>query len=269
MSFLKINSELFLGSHELNRLQDFLSDNTTIRWRQDTHKWGLFYNETLDPNFTNGKVEESTSGTVKINGVVAVDNSERLIIKDPDSVVESPADCPCASTNVIIPDDGNYYWIRVRHKYDCAEEGTVEVNAAGQLLGTDTKFTEVLRGGDFSSVITLVDSASNPVPIVVADVVSDTEANLLGAINPESGLQYCVRGTFSTGYNPTVDEENIFQYDSSDLVIEVGSGINGSEPPAPTFLPNGEAEVFGENSFFLARVKNTGGTVEILDIVLE
>jgi hypothetical protein len=265
MSFIKINSNLFLGSSEMNRLQTFLSDNTIRRFRQDTHKFGFFYNQTLDPNFINGLVEEATASSVKINAVVAVDKEQRLITKNENSIIDGLDDCPCSSTNLTIPDDGSYYWIRVRHKYDCAEEGTVEVTNDGRLLGTDTKFTEVLRGGDFQSVIVLKDSSLNPVPIHIASVVSDTEANLLGAVNAETDLTYCVRGTFSTGYNPTTDESEIFQYDSSDIKIEVGSGTNGEDIPTPGTLPNGETEVFGENSFFLARVRNNGGTIEILD----
>jgi len=262
MSYLKINSNLFLGSAELNRLQKFLQDNVTNRELQEAHSYGLYYNELTDPTFQNGLVEEASVGVIKINDVFAVDNSMRLIMRD-ETIDGVP--CSCDDTESTIPDDGNYYWIRARHKYNCNEVGTVEVTTDGKLLGVDTAFTEVLRGGRDGSWIELVDSSLNPLAIQVANVVSDTEADLLGTINAESDLKYCVRGTFSATYDPSVDEKNIFQYDNCDLVIEEGSGVNGEDEPIAGSLINGEAEVYGENSFFLARVKNTAGTLEILD----
>lgn len=150
---LKISENLFLEKAELNRLLYFLVD---AGHKQEllfhTKKPGLIkgfsyaggYLEAKD----NLKVNNYSSSTVTINGGRAIDKNGKIVTSDDNYLLQ-------------IPVNNLWYWIKVAYKEINEEVGTVSIDINGNLVGTNTKFTEVLRGQpNFPSKIKFTSSAN-------------------------------------------------------------------------------------------------------------
>jgi hypothetical protein len=200
MSYIKFSSNLFIGSLELGQFQQLLTEEGYLKlFLSDAVKFGLF--NAASP-FTNGQVEQGiNAGTIKHGAIVAVNKYGKLILKD-------------ATDQISVPDDNQWRWIKIKHQYVSRETGTVSIDAQGNLTGTGTSFLSVLRGNPYiPSRIKFLNSTQNLQEYDVHEVVSDTNALILGSFIPESGLQYSVIGTFSSDAVPSEDQKNIFQYD--------------------------------------------------------
>lgn len=244
-SYLKHTVNLFLGVAELNRLQKFLDDDgyRTVLLKNSA-SFGILKYEG-DPTFNNFKVIEdiSGSGNYKIeNESFAIDNVGQIIRQLP-------------ITDQVIPSDGAWRWIKIAHAARVIEDGTINIDVNGNMTGIGTFFTEVLRGApDFPAKIKFTNSAGNLLEYEISEVISDTIALLASTtFQAESDLTYEVIGTFTPGYVPSGGDKNPFQYDGCliSLVPEVTSEV----PPAKT---NGV-------EFYIARVKNVGGVLQIHD----
>jgi|GEM_PF-3094240 len=255
MGNLKISEDLFLEKQELNRFKRFLED--------EGFKQEFLFNTTTfgivkGYNLPNGLhidaaysylVENVGSGThlVNIRTGRAVDKYANILTLD-------------SSYSLTIPNTGLWYWIKIKFRKVNYELGTVNVDINGNLTGSGTFFTEVLRGQpNFTTKIKFVNSSLNIGEYDVVDVVNDTTVILSGDFLAETGLKYGVVGTFTPGFVPATIDKMIYEYD--DVLISVVA----EDPLAPNVPP---AKIAGEE-FYLARVRTAGLNVEIQDKRLE
>ena len=266
--FLKIAQELFLGDTELKRQEQFLDING---YKQaimlNAVQYGLNKNVATEfiTEWKNGKTEQgstSVSGfnSLKINELTAIDkNGNFLYLPLTDNI---------DLTNVYIYEGGysygsianntgDVYWLKVTHNYSTIEDGTVDIDAAGNLTGHNTHFLDTLRGQpNFPTKITLFSNGSTSFEFEVLSVISDTSAKLQGmtSFTPGTGLKYQVVGTFTNGYNPPSGDKYPFQYDSCLLTF-----VHESSPysmPVQQYKPGLD--------FYLCRISLT--TTNVLTI---
>ncbi len=249
MSRLNMNNDLFLALQELNRQAKFYKDDGYIRlFRSIINDFGIV-NVDIDSSFDNFKVESGTNaGTIKIAiDSYAVDNAINIITQK-------------AIDNVAVTDDSNWYWVRIGHEESNIEEGTIDLAANGDVTGTLTKFSEVLRDqSNYPVKVNFPDSVSNTGDYQVTSVLSDTSVILSGStgFTPENGLEYRVVGSYTPGINPTGNDRLPYFYDSCDLVLVLETVLD--TPPAKT---DGE-------QFYIARVRNIASAMTIQDKRIE
>lgn len=245
MSRLNITSDLFLGLQELNRQNKFTKEDGYIRiFRSLINNFGIV-NVDTDPSFVNFKVEAgSNAGTIKIAvDSYAVDDNINIITQR-------------AIDNIDITDDSNWYWVRITYQEDGIEEGTVDLAANGDVTGTITKFSEVLRDqNNYPVKINFPNSILNTDDYQVASVLSDTSAILSGSTGfvSENGVSYRVVGSYTPGINPVGDDRLPYFYDSCDLEL-----VLETVPNTPPVKTEGE-------QFYLARVQNIASSLTIQD----
>lgn len=248
MGKLKFSENLFLGKAELERLKQFLDDDGFRKYILDNSsvEFGLIDNYRRDSNqseFPNARVELGTNtGTIKHKQAAGIDKDGLFVFKE-------------AQDNISVPNDNNWYWIRLQHSYSDKEDGVVEVDSNGNLTGSDTEFTKILRGQpNFPSKIKFLNSQNNnDLEYEVLEVIDDENAILQGVFNSESDLEFAVVGTFTPDSNPPSTDKDIFQYDSANLEKALEQ-TNNAEPN-----PNKGKKIP------LARVKNDGGDITIQD----
>lgn len=253
MSKLNIASNLMLGKAELNRFQNFIFDSGFVKsLLSNTVKFGIVYNtvdSTQTDYFLSFKVEQGTNqGTIKVNPGVGIDANGNFI-----TLVN-------LIDNIAIPDDGNYYWIKIAWVYSNIEQGTVSIDSSGNLLGVGTEFTKLFRGQpNFPTRIKFPNSTLNLQEYDILSVTSDTVALLnVSTINAESNLQYEIVGTFTPGQVPPIADKFPFQYDSC-IPFTTTNGI--VEETTFNVRPNYQQNI----EFYIARVKNNSGVLEIQD----
>jgi len=243
MSNFKFSTDLFLEKAELNRFQRFLvDDGFRLHLIQNSFSFGIIKRST-DSTLNNYKVEAGTNDkTVKI--VVdsyALDKNGKIIFKK-------------LEDNIVVPDDGQFHWIKIKHTFDPQEVGTVSIDVAGNLTGVNTKFTEVLRGApNFPSKIKFINNIGNVAEYEVTEVTDDLNAKLSGIFTTETPMNYKVIGTFTPGHVAPTADKDPFQYDGVTLSFELETVLN--TPPT---------KIAGEE-FYLARVKVVGINVTIED----
>lgn len=243
MSKVKINSELFIGAIEQNRIIDNIDLNGyRKKILENSQKFGLIKND-QDNAFANALVtiDGSNPNCIKINEVRAIDKYGQFIYLP-------------ATTAIAVPNDANWYWIRGSYTTTNFEPGTISIDTSGNLVGVGTTFLSLLRGQpDFPSVIILGNSVYNTGRRVVLSVTDDTHAQLQGgSFVAETGLTIAVVGTFTPGYIIPGPAANIFVSDYCDLGQDL---YNFATPPT----------AYDGAIFYFARVKNTGGTIVVED----
>jgi len=248
-SKLNINRNIFLEKEELVRFQSFLENNTVNQvMLENTSSWGIVKTvfTGVSPDF---KIEVGTnSGTVKLALASKAVDKNKLLIKSPEF------------DNLAVPSGGLYYWIKVSHRFSNLEEGTCTIATTGEVSGAGTKFTEVIRGQSSEVPVKVKFWKSsglvNTDIYEVVDFAGDGTLTLAGSsFQAEAGLNYFVIGSTPIGEALTSEQElGLYFYDSSKLefVLETTSDT----PPAGL---NTDVE------FYLARVKNTAGTVVVTD----
>lgn len=242
MGKVHLSPDLFLGTAELNRLIGFLDDDGfRIIVKNVSKEFGivdLIENGELD----SFKVIEGDSvGSIKIEGVsLAIDSDGQFIRYN-------------SSQSIPLTDDNKWRWVKISHKLDPVETGTVSIDVNGNLTGVGTSFTDVLRGKSLNQSMIMFPNSSNNTSIYnVVEVVDDTNALLAGTFVPESGIEYSVFGTFTAGASPSVSDREPLRYDSCQLTLILDE-IN----PIPSKTDGTE--------FWIARVKRNGSTVSIQD----
>ena len=244
MSQIKISEGLFLEKQELDRWQKFIFQDGFIKHLlHNSLRFGLIRNSTLDPNFMWGRIETGTNAqTIKVNFTEALDKEGRVIIQP-------------FRDNIAVPNDSNWYWVKLSYVASDAEVGLVSIDNQGNLTGVGTKFTEVLRGQpNFPAVVSFKDALNNILDYEVVQVIDDTNAILSGFFTAETNLQYRVVGTFTPGKVPTTAEKGVFQYDSASLQLVAETSLNTK----PSSFVDGI-------DFALARVRIQGLQVIIQD----
>lgn len=258
MSFIKYSPDLFIEVIELNRLSQFLDqDGFRKNIIDNSVSFGLIKTQ-ANATFPNGKVERDVNNalgqkTVKIGAIRAIDSQGRFLVKD-------------QTNNLPVLADNNWYWIRIKHQHSTQEKGTVSIDAAGNLVGTGTKFTSTLRGqSNFPSTIKLINSVYNTLEYEVLEVTDDNHAILVypglndndALFVSESNLTYSVVGTFTEGVAIDQEDKYPFQYDDVAVELVLETVLNTK----PTYVQGTE--------FYLARVKVLLGELIIQDKRLE
>jgi hypothetical protein len=239
MSDLKISENLFLGKQELNRWKKFLTDggyNFLLRSRTD--KYGIIYNKLMDPKFMFFKPESGTlANTIKINEGYAYDGSGQLI--------HQRLDAP----TIDVFDADIWQWMIIEHETTNLEQGTVSIGGMNSSLmtGVGTEFTNLFRGQpNYPAKIKFTNSVNYTLEYEILEVLDDNNAIVQGVFDiVETGLQFVVVGTFTPGYQPTVDEVNPFIYDSCKVTLIQEIGLN--TPP----------NIIINKQFIVARIENS------------
>lgn len=238
MSYLNIVEELFLGNIELQRLQEFSQDDG---FRKFFSKIGTEFGliDSLKDSFNNGLIElGSISGTIKINPIFAIDKDGLFIVKD-------------TQDNFQLPNDNNWYWIKISQQYSIEEKGIVSIDNFGLLSGVDTEFLKIFRGQpDFPTKIKFTNSSNNLLEYEVLEIIDDNNAYLQGVFIGETDLTFAMVGTFTEGYIPPTLNKFPFKYDNC-----LGQLILSNSMPSYTL----------GKEFFLAKVKRNGTLVYIED----
>ena len=246
MSKLNINRNLFLEREELLRWQKFMLESPVNRtFLVNTLTWGIVDTGGGAASTDFLLAAGTSAGTVKmVKASVALTSTGNLIDKE-------------AFDNLAVTADSNWYWIKIAHQYSNLEDGTIVINTEGELTGTGTKFTEVLRGQstDVPVKIKLI-SNNNQSIYEVVDVIDDENAILMGdTFAAETGLKYYVVGSTPLGETITSEqEEGLYLYDDC-LITFVQE----------TVLDTAPAGLVANEEFWVARVKNTAGTVTVQD----
>lgn len=256
MSKFNFSPDLFLEAAELNRFQQFIDqDGFRKNLIFNTVKFGLIKSN-KDVSFNNGKVTRDTDNAlgqkcIRIANTYAI-NLNGLLTYLP------------AQTQLSVPGDGSWYWIRVSHAYSNIEKGKYSIAANGNLTCTtgDGELTKIFRGvPNFPSRIRFTNSVGNTEEYDVLSVVDDNNAiiqhpGIVGGVaqfSAETNLLLRVVGTFSPGVAVSNAQKYPFNYDSALYEIILETTLNTK----PTFTTN--------IHFYLARVRVIGGLLVIQD----
>lgn len=248
---VKFAPDLFLEVAELNKFKESLDEQGFRKmFLENSESFGLIKNLKTDPSFGNAKVERDTDlggdKTIKIAELFGVDSLGELLYS-------------AQQTQIVIPNDGNWYWVKVSHAFSTRELGLINIAANGDLTGVGTEFLSILRGQpNFPSRIKFLNSVSNTQEYDIQEVVSDTQAILLGGpFSVETDLKFAIVGTFTPGITVPTDSKYPFQYDGVITTLVAETTLN----TRPTYTVDQE--------FFLARVKRVGADLVIQDKRIE
>ena len=182
-------------------------------------------------------------GRVQVKGGYIIDSLLRAY-KVPDTVLD-------------IPNDGNFYFLKVSYAERNYEEGTVQVDANGNVSGT-VSFVNLVRGQN-SGVPTCIrfikEDGTEPLNKGVYEVVDIVDNNniILSSgvvIYPEAGLRVIVLGSIPMGRSFTDEQlEGIYTYDSYKYTLVQSEGR----------IPEKE----DETEYWIARLQNVAGVVNI------
>ncbi len=240
MSKLKYGTELFLGKIELDRMKKFFDDDGfRMNLLDNSSLFGLIKNK-IDNTFNNGFIYETAELTIGHKEIRAINSAGNLIYKPETTLISVPA-------------DNQYYWVKIEHLFSPKEKGTFSIDVNGNLVCTslDGELLSILRGmPDYPTRIKFYNSVNNILEYDVIEIIDNNNAIVEGDFIAETDLQISVIGTFTPGTIQTVDEKEIFQYDSCTLSLVQS-----------TNRPTG----YDGLVFYLARVKNDGLALTIED----
>lgn len=211
MARLNLVPDEYIGSNELNRLQDFLKEGYTKVLSLFIKRYGIQPNvvsQQIGPLYVGNRGAD----TVFVKAGFAFDQNLNIIEvpSDQDITVLQSGQTPNSSS-----------YLLVKHKFTSVEVGTVNVSNSGDLTGTGTKFTDVLRGYPGEPVsVRFPNSSLNTGEYPVSEVNSDTTAilNSVGLYN-ESNLQYEVLGAFPANVHVSPINKKLYLYDSFEFEI--------------------------------------------------
>jgi len=276
MANLKINSELFLEVQELQRLKEFFDiESVDINGYssiggfrknilENSVNFGLVkkgLGNVLDTEtvpdtskivFNNGRVEVDSDinlggtsfNTFKHKEIFAIDREGKFIYKP-------------ATSNIPVPGNGSWYWVRIRHEYSNQERGTYSISSSGAITGVGGELTKILRTNKkFPTKIRFLNASLNTLDYDVLSVIDDNNAQLQGvSFQAEEGLTLGVVGTFTYGKAIDPNSKLIFEYDSCLLELVQETILN--TPPSSGFIK--------DKTFYLARVRSDGTTLVVQD----
>lgn len=235
MHQLNLSSNLFLGTPELRKFQQFIREEGLHRFiKEAAGSFGLI----SKGDGSNAKIETgANAGTIKHDSIIGINKYGEYIIAG-------------SKDNITVPADGQPYLVSISYLKSHAEIGTVSIDVSGNLTGIGTSFLSTLRGQpNAANKVRFIDSAQNINSYSVVEVVSDTEAVLDGSFAAETNIKFAVVGAFTPGVVPSADNELIYAYDGCS--VELTSEL--------AFVPDPGSK------FVIARVKNNAGTVVVED----
>lgn len=247
MNRINFHRGTFLEKEELNRMFKFLQeDSISSAIISATKRFGL-----VSPGGIAGepfKVTNvgNTGGVKVVGGHVISPELKALYLKGEDSF--------------LVPNDSQFYWIKISPYTRNREEGYVQVDTTGNVSGT-VNFKGIIRGQS-SGVPTCVrfvkDDGSEPLNkyvYQVVDIVNDNNIILSSGVQfqQENNLRVIVLGSIPMGERFT-DEQLEGLYTFEGYEISLVEEVSIDTPPSKE-----------SNEYYLARVKNTGGTVSVTD----
>lgn len=255
MSYFHFAPEQVIGLPEYRKIQSFLdAEGFRKNIKENSVSFGLIKSNS-DTTFTNGRVTRDVDSggnkTIKIAPLSAVDK-DGLFITSSNTINQIP-----------VENDGNWYWLRVRHTYTNEEQGTVSVSANGDVMGTGTEFKKLFRGlPHLPSKIKFLNAIHNNQEYIIGGVDSDTSAWLSNpgatfgsaiTFEPESDLKFAVISSFTPGI--PVDEEDKYPYHYDGMAFDLVE---------ETILNTRPDYTIGKE-FYLARIKVSGVDVIVQD----
>nr|DAN09721.1 MAG TPA: hypothetical protein [Caudoviricetes sp.] len=260
MSKINISRNVFLEREELTNMLSFFATAPLMKAvLQASYSFGMITNDPskISPNTVNKptnednlvdpfKVETGTnSGTIKILPGMALTSQGEFI----DIGVED---------NIAVPNDSNFYWVKIGYQTRNYEKGYVSVNSQGVVSGS-VNFSGKVRGQSSSTPVSIrFEKQDGSVPInngvyQIVNVIDNQNLLLTSASTfvAESNLRVIVLGTLPLGGVLTSEQRNgLYTYD--DYVISLVPEVSVSTPP--------EKEA---DEYYIARVQNSGGTVSV------
>lgn len=264
MSMLNISRNVFLEKEELTNMLSFFATAPLMKAvLQASYSFGMVTNDPskINPNTVNKpadednlvdpfKVETGTnSGTIKILPGMALTSQGEFI----DIGVED---------NIAVPNDSNFYWVKIGYQTRNYEKGYVSVNSQGVISGS-VNFSGKVRGQSSSTPVSIrFEKQDGSVPInngvyQIVNVIDNQNLLLTSASTfvAESNLRVIVLGTLPLGGVLTQEQrDGLYTYD--DYVISLVPEVSLSTPP--------EKEA---DEYYIARVQNSGGSVSVYNEV--
>lgn len=268
MSRLNLSENLFIGTQELNMLQQF--NNFTKVLGLMTKTYGFLENKDLNSlmklssNSERGCFKASTPGALQLQ--FTTPSYAFAYSEDGGKVITWD------KNRTIILDDtfkGKSWWVKISYTEDFIEKGTLKIDKNGNVTGTGTSFTTKLRGEpNFPSVIKLYTYSLNNFEekgTYYVDTVIGDESMILysptGIGDISLNYYYAICGTFPQGSN--VFEEDLFPYRYDGCKVEfVEDNTAGGDIPNEYVMKNSNSE------FYVARITvdlNSGELTEIED----
>lgn len=254
MSNIKISSDLFLGTPELNRFQKFLSNDGYIRdTLANSVSFGLIKND-LDASFNNAKVTSDSDlneggnnfKTIKISPIKGIDKNGNYLYKD-------------VTRQIPVPSNDRWYWVQISHEFSHVEKGVWSISKEGVITGVNGELTKIARGQpNFPTRVRFLNSQKNAYDFDILSITNDNNGVLSGFdFKEEDNLQLAVVGTFTYGSPIQPSNKLIFNYDSCKIEL-IQEDIN-----RPNFQPTIGTEK--GRTFFISRVKSNGVDLIIQD----
>lgn len=259
MSQINVNRNTFLEKEEVMNMQSFLQNSLLGKILiAGSYTFGIVTNnpKKFDPDFVTNddfidnkvfEVEVGTQGgTIKILPGMAVNALGQVI------------NLTSIYDNLTVPSDSVYYWLKVGYSTKNYENGLVSINQKGVVTGT-VDFSGKVRGQSGKTPVAIrfmKDDGSQPLNNGAYEIVNviDNKNLVLTSESDfvaESNLQVIILGTIPLGKVFTDKQlEGLYTYDyyTFSLVQEVTL----EQPPTKS-----------SNEFYLARVRNNGGTVSV------
>lgn len=259
MAQINVNRNTFLEKEEVMNMQSFLQNSLLGKILiAGSYSFGIVTNNpkkfdsdfVTDENFIDNKVFEvevgTQGGTIKILPGMAVNALGQVI------------NLTSIYDNLTVPSDSVYYWLKVSYSTKNYENGLVSINQKGVVTGT-VDFSGKVRGQSGKTPVAIrfmKDDGSQPLNNGVYEIVNviDNKNLVLTSESDfvaESNLQVIILGTIPLGKVFTDKQlEGLYTYDyyTFSLVQEVTL----EQPPTKS-----------SNEFYLARVRNNGGTVSV------
>lgn len=247
MSKINIHRGTFLEKEELTRMMTFLNEKPEVSAIfAASLSFGL-----VSPGGKAGsafKVTASTTlGAINMVGGYVIGSDLKGYR------VDNQLDFP-------IPNDQKYYWLKVSPDSRNYENGYVQVDTSGNVSGT-VNFQGIVRGQS-SGVPTCIrfvkDDGSQPLNNQVYQIVDIINANNVVlssgvAFQAETQLRVIVLGSIPMGRRFTDEQlEGLYTFDTYKLTL-VPEPSEGTMPPKDA------------NEYYIARIRNNGGSVTILD----
>lgn len=249
MGKLNLSDNLFIGTQELKTFQEnFLNFKTILGFLTKTYGFVDLKDAINDSQDNNcWKITASTGGSFTIStpsyafaypyNLISWLNPSR-VIKVADSF------------------KGKNFWVKIKYAQDNFEQGILQVDGEGNVTGTNTYFTEKLRGEpNFASRIELFSynlASGSWISVGEYDIES-VSTNTSMVLSNQNGLPstsvsylYKVIGTFPVGTILTTEEKYPFIYDSCEVELIEETTVNKA--------PNEGVMMVENKEFYIARM---------------
>lgn len=261
MGRLNLKDDLFIGTQELKAFQDnMLQFKTILGYLTNTYGFIDLKDKSKFSENENScwKVNPTTGGAFSISTPsYAFAYPNNLIAwTNPSRIVQVPSSF-----------ENRTFWVKIKFSEDNFEQGTLSVGSQGNIVGTNTKFLDRLRGEpNFSSVIELFsyDDNSNSWISQGQWNVESVDTNTSCVINttnftPNTTISYLYKvvGTFPLGTVITTDKKFPFIYDSCEIELV--------EETTENQAPNESVMMISTTEFYIARVFYSQGVLTILE----